>query len=82
MLNVRRDYRLNVGSGGGGGRLKLLNVGGGSGGGCGGRINLLNVGGGDGSENLFYCCFWKNYLFLKHLAFFVCHWLALVLVPF
>ena len=57
MLNVRRDYRLNVGSGGGGGRLKLLNVGGGSGGGCGGRINLLNVGGGDGSENLFYCCF-------------------------
>ena len=57
MLNVRCDYRLNVGSGGGGGRLKLLNVGGGSGGGCGGRINLLNVGGGDGSENLFYCCF-------------------------
>ena len=61
MLNVRSDYRLNVGSGGGGGRLKLLNVGGGSGGGCGGRIKLLNVGG-DGGEN------WFLLLLLKKLS--------------
>ena len=61
---VEGDGRLNVGSGCGGGRLKLLNVGGsgggcggggmkllndgGDGGGCGGGIKLLNVGGGDG----------------------------------
>ena len=78
---------LNVG-GGGFGRLKLLNAGGG--GGCGGNvggIKLLNVGGDRGGEKLsllllLFLLLLKNYLFLKHLAFFVCHRLDLVLVPF
>ena len=49
LLNVGGDGWLNVGSGGEGGRLKLLDVGGGCGG-CGGGIKLLNVGDGDGGD--------------------------------
>ena len=46
LLNVGGDGWLNVGSGGEGGRLKLLNVGSG----CGGGIKFLNVGDGDGGD--------------------------------
>ena len=77
----------NVG-GGGCGRLKILNAGGGGGGGGNiGGIKLLNVGGDGGGEKLLlllllFFLLLKNNLFLKHLALFVCHRLNLVLVPF
>ena len=73
LSKVGGDDRLNVSSGCNGGRLKLLNVGGG---GCGGsKMKLLNDGGGGAGgcsggiklltlvvlitviKNCFYCCY-------------------------
>ena len=71
--NGGRLKLLNVGGGGcGGGEMKLLNDGGGGGRGCSGGIKLLNVGGVDnGCEKLFLLLLLKKYLLLKHLALFV-----------
>ena len=71
--NGGRLKLLNVGGGGcGGGKMKLLNDGGGGSRGCSGRIELLNVGGVDNSgEKLFLLLLLKKYLLLKHLALFV-----------
>ena len=71
LLNVGGDGWLNVGRGGRGGRLKLLNVSGGGGGGCGGGIKLLNVGGDDGGgEKLLLLSLFKKLSSLKEFSIF------------